>query len=137
MKKITLLLVSVLALLSFCFSSCEKNTGDALKGTWKYVPGYNLSSTGAAEELEMTIFFDGKGNFKWTVISYEKKVTEGIYKINGNFVYLFYTQTNGEGVTKDYKTVMEMDSASNPKTLTFNVYDSSGNLLTIEAFEKQ
>lgn len=137
MKKITLLLVSVLALLSFCLSSCEKSSGDVLKGTWKYVPGIYSSNTGSAEELEMTIVFDGKGNFTWTVIDFEKRVTEGIYRINGNFVYLFYTKTNGEGVTMDYKMAMEMDLESNPHTLTFNTYDSLGNLLAIEAFVKQ
>lgn len=135
MKKISLLLVSIMAML--CFTSCEKNAGDVLKGTWKYIPGYNSSILGA-QELEITYIFDGKGKFTCIVISEEERVTKGTYNIqNENIVHLYYSKQNIDGITKEYEDILELDTKSNPPTLTGYAYDSYGNLLQIILYEKQ
>ncbi len=116
------------------FTSCKKNSGDVLKGTWK-LGGYN-ASTGI--ELEITYIFDGKGKFTCIAIADEERVTKGTYKIqNEKIVHLYYSQQNLDGVTKEYEDILELDTESNPPTLTGYAYDSSGNLLMILLFEKQ
>ena len=66
------------------------------------------------------------------------RVTKGTYEIqNEKIVHLYYSKQNLDGVTKEYEDILELDTESNPPTLTGYAYDSSGNLLMILLFEKQ
>ena len=122
---------------AFAFCACEKDKGDVLKGIWTGDGGINSSVSSASEITEMTLVFDGKGNFTWTIVDFEKRVTKGTYKIDRDIVRLFYSQTNYEGITKDYETDLEMDFKSDPPTLTLYATDQYGNILQIGRFEKQ
>lgn len=137
MKKISLL-VSVLTFLSFCFTSCEKSSGDVLKGTWKYVPGYNSSTMAGLEQPEMTYIFDGKGNYTFISKYYgEEKMLKGTYVIEKEaIVRTYYTKQDIDG-SKEYSEVLELDANSTPPTLTGYAYDSDGNLLMTLLFEKK
>lgn len=137
MKKISLFLVSLMALLSFTFTSCEKG-GDVIKGTWKGPAGINSSATGA-QELDLTYIFDGKGNFKYISIAEEERVSTGTYVIeeNNTIVRLHGTARNYQGEEKEYDSELMLDLESNPPTLSAHLYDSNGTYYGLLVFEKQ
>lgn len=136
MRKILLFFIVMMAAMSVCFTSCEKG-GDVLKGTWKSC-SYATSSSGDEEMMHITYIFDGKGKYTCTVVDYEERVIKGTYKIeNEKVVRLYYSRQNGDGETKDYEDVMELDMDSNPPTLTAYVYDAYGNHIMTWIFEKQ
>ena len=133
MKK--LLIAAVVAVLTFCFTSCEKGSGDVLSGVWKNNPSYTPSS--GMEVRHLTFVFDGKGNFTFTNED-EGSYASGTYTIeNNSIVRLHGTGRNAEGVSKEYDDVLEYDADSNPPTLTSYIYDQYGDLIEIIVYEKK
>ena len=137
MKKLYLLL----ALVCFSLVSCEKK-GDVLKGTWKNVPAYNSSSSGGAEEYEMTFKFDGKGKFTYKAVDeggFVWTTSKGTYTIEEHktIVRLQGISTNSEGISHEFEEAMLLDLESKPATLTSYLYDNYGDLIMTLVFEKQ
>jgi len=127
-----------MTLLSFCFISCKRDTGDVLKGTWKSDMGYN-SSVSANEEVEMNYVFDGKGNYTFTSSQYgEVHITKGTYKlIDGKYLHTYFSVKNDNGENEEREEVLELDTSSKPYTLNTDLYDTNGNLVAHLRFVKQ
>ena len=127
-----------------CFSlvSCEKN-GDVLKGTWKNVPAYNSSSSGGAEELDMTYKFDGKGKFTYKAVDkaegYVWNTAKGTYTIEEHKtkVRLQGVHTNVEGIENDFDFEMRLNLDTKPATLSVDLTDDDGRSYGVLVFEKQ
>ncbi len=137
MKKNALIL-TLMTLLSSCFISCKRETGDVLIGTWKSDMGYN-SSVSANEEVEMNYVFDGKGNYTFTSSQYgEVHITKGTYKlIDGKYLHTYFSVKNGNGENEEREEVLELDTSSKPYTLNTDLYDINGNLVAHLRFVKQ
>ena len=134
MKKFFALLSVVL--ICFCFSSCEKDNFDVLKGTWKNT-GVN-ASTGGATELDLTYIFDGKGNF--TFINRGEGITaEGTYTIeeNNTIVRMNGVSRNPDGIEKEFKDAYLLDLDVTPPIFYIELYDQYGTYFGTLIFEKQ
>ena len=142
MKQKSFLFVSVMALMSLIFTSCDKNKGDVLEGTWKNEPGWNSSTDGGGiENMEMTYVFDGKGKYTFTVVEdgYEWSSSKGTYVIeeNNTLVCLHGISTNAEGISKEYDSELMLDLDSKPATLSAHLYDNQGGYYGLLVFVKQ
>ena len=120
MRKTNLLIVSLIAVWTFCFTSCEKSSGDVLQGTWKnnssYAPNVNM------DYIDMTYVFDGDGNYTFTITEpkYGTRKSKGTYKheAESKLVRLHEVYTNAEGITKEYDNDIWLDISVKPATLT-------------------
>lgn len=142
MKQLSLLTVSIMTLLSFAFTSCEKHKGDVIEGTWKNEPGWTISaSSGGIENMEMTYIFNGAGKYTFTVIEdgYEWSSSKGTYVIeeNNTIVRLHGVSTNSEGISKEYDSELMLDLDSKPATLSAHLYDNQGGYYGLLIFKKQ
>lgn len=137
-----LLLVSVMALMSLGFTSCDKHKGDVIEGTWKNEPGWTSSASGGGiENMEMTYVFNGSGKYTFTVVEdgYEWSTSKGTYVIeeNNTIVRLHGVSTNAEGISKEYDSELMLDLTEMPPTLSAHLYDNSGSYYGLLVFVKQ
>lgn len=146
MRKFSLLFVTIMTLFCICFTSCEKESSNVVKGVWKYIP-HDFSSVVTSfnlQEIEMTYVFDGKGYYTFTsnLPGYEYNNTNGTYEYfkdneNIQYVVLHGVAINSQGEKKEYNLGLWLYTTTKPYTLETTFCDDSGNVILAATFEKQ
>ena len=124
MKKALVAFAALLAaVISFTFTSCEKEQSDALTGTWVY--NADAKHTGG---VFMSLTFKGKDSFSYTKTIYESTgeyhvpptTWAGTYVIEGN---TFTIRTRLEGDTQNEENVDKFEFAIEGNNLNVKLID--------------
>lgn len=143
MKKCSLLFISLMALFTFCFTSCENGKeDDALKGVWKCIStNAQFAPPPDFTKVDITYVFDGKGNYTYIIIDpeYGTRSAKGTYSRmeNHSLVSLHGIFTTAEGIHKEYDADLWLITIKTPFTLNTVFYDVDITEHIPLAFEKQ